>query len=82
MKVSFCPEVFWQKFDNGIFVEALKATAAHRGATEQISDISTIMTNLEESPELRAMWDKYRKQFAYVEGIEYDNVMDVLTNLL
>lgn len=71
-----------QKFDKALFTEALQATAAHRGTTEQISDIPTILKNIEESPELRAMWDKYRKQFAYAEGIEYESVLDEIIKLV
>lgn len=67
-----------QEFDRALFTEALKATAAHRGTTEQIADIPTIMKNIEESAELRAMWDKYRKQFAYAEGIEYSAIVEIL----
>ena len=71
-----------QKFDKVLFTEALKATAAHRGTTEQIADIPTIMKNIEESPELRAMWDKYRKQFAYAENIKYDDIINELEELI
>ena len=71
-----------QEFDKDIFADALKATAAHRGTTEQISDIPTILKNIEESPELRAMWDKYRKQFAYAEGIEYASILKEIRNLI
>ena len=71
-----------QKFDKAVFVEALKATAAHRGTTEQIADIPTIMKNIEESVELRTMWDKYRKQFAYAEHIEYEKILMLLNELV
>lgn len=71
-----------QKFDKALFTEALQATAAHRGTTDQISDIPTILKNIEESPELRAMWDKYRKQFAYAKGIEYESVLDEIIKLV
>ena len=71
-----------QKFDKAVFVEALKATAAHRGTTEQIADIHTIMKNIEESVELRTMWDKYRKQFAYAEHIEYEKILMLLSELV
>lgn len=71
-----------QDFDKALFSEALKATAAHRGTTEQIADISTIMKNIEESTELRAMWNKYCKQFAYAEGILYTQIIEVLNNLI
>ena len=71
-----------QKFDKALFTEALKATAAHRGTTEQIADIPTIMKNIEESAEIRAMWDKYRKQFAYAENIEYEAILTKLKELI
>ena len=71
-----------QKFDKALFAEALKATAAHRGTTKQIADIPTILKNIEESPELRTMWDKYRKQFAYAEEITYESVLRALGKLI
>ena len=71
-----------QKFDKVLFADALKATASHRGTTEQIADIPTIMKNIEESSELRAMWDKYRKQFAYAENIKYEAILIKLNELI
>ena len=71
-----------QKFDKSLFTDALKATATHRGTTEQIVDIPTIMKNIEESHELRAMWYKYCKQFAYAENISYESVLLELKKLI
>ena len=71
-----------QKFDRDVFAEALSATASHRGTSQQIADIPGILHNIEESPELRAMWGKYRKQFAYAADIEYDQIMIVLKTLM
>ena len=71
-----------QKFDKALFTEALKATSAHRGTTQQIADIPTIMKNIEESAELRTMWDKYRRQFAYAEGIDYEAILIKLKELV
>ena len=71
-----------QKFSKAVFVEALNATATHRGTMEQIADVSEILHNIEESPELRVMWDKYRKQFTYAHDIAYEKIMDVLKSLI
>ena len=71
-----------QKFDKAVFTDALRATATHRGTAQQIADVSGILHNIEESPELRAMWDKYRKQFAYAADIEYDQIMEILKTLV
>lgn len=71
-----------QKYNKIVFIEALKATANHRGTTEQIADAFGILHNIEESPELKTMWDKYRKQFAYATDIEYSQIIDVLKILI
>ena len=71
-----------QKFDKAVFAEALNATAAHRGTAEQIANVPAILQNIEESPELKTMWDRYRKQFAYAADIEYSQIMTVLKTLM
>ena len=71
-----------QRFDRAVFADALKATANHRGTTQQIADVPGILHNIEESPELRSMWEKYRKQFAYAQDIEYNQILAVLKTLM
>ena len=71
-----------QKFDNAVFADALSATAKHRGTTEQIADVPSILYNIEESPELKTMWDKDRKQFSYAKDITYEQIMDSIKTLL
>lgn len=71
-----------QQFDRAVFADALCATARHRGTTQQIADVPDILHNIEESPELRSMWEKYRKQFAYAADIEYGQIMAVIRALL
>ena len=67
-----------QKFDHAIFIEGLNSTAVHRGTTQQIAIISSILENISESSELKIMWDKYRKQFSYAADIEYDQFIKLL----
>lgn len=71
-----------QKYDAALFTAALKATAEHRGTVEQIADVERILKNIVESKELRDMWEKYRKQFAYAEGITFESVVEELTVLV
>ena len=71
-----------QKFDITVFEDALKATANHRGTTNQIADVPSILHNIEESPELKTMWDKYRKKFSYAKNITYEQIMDSIKALL
>lgn len=71
-----------QKFNKTVFNAALKATANHRGTTHQITDIPAIVHNIKESPELQAMWNKYRKQFSYAKDIEYGQIIELLKTLV
>lgn len=71
-----------QKFDITVFEDALKATANHRGTTNKIADVPSILHNIEESPELKTMWDKYRKQFSYAKDITYEQIMYSIKALL
>ena len=71
-----------QEFDKAVFAEALSATAKHRDTAEQIADVPGILHNIEESPELRAMWDKYRKQFAYAQDITFEQIIDAVRTLV
>lgn len=71
-----------QKFDQAVFADALRATADHRGTTSQITNVPAILHNIENSHELKAMWEKYRKQFAYAADIEYSQIMAVLKTLM
>lgn len=71
-----------QQFDKEVFMQALRATADHRGTMKQIADVPTILQNIEDSSELKAMWDKYRKQFAYAADIEYNQIVAELKALL
>ena len=71
-----------QPFDRAVFAEALRATARHRGTTEQITDVPGILCSIRQSPELRAMWDKYQKQFGYAQNITYEQILDVVQDLV
>lgn len=71
-----------QKYDPAVFKEALKATAEHRGTTEQIADVEIILQNISESLELRAMWEKYQRQFGYARDIKFDMILSAVHVLL
>lgn len=71
-----------QNYNRALFAEALKATAMHRGTEAQILDAKAILKNILESKELWAMWDKYRKQVAYAKDIEFDSVVNAISEIV
>ena len=70
-----------QKYDKILFAQAMQATAAHRGPTEQITDVVGIIQDISESAALRVMWDKYRKQFSYAKDISFEMILGVLRDI-
>lgn len=71
-----------QKYDKEVYQEALKATAEHRGSTEQIADTKGILKQISESDDLKAMWGKYQKKFAYASDITYKDILKTLRELV
>ena len=60
----------------------MKATAEHRGSIEQISDVDGILKQISESEDLKDMWRKYQKKFAYASDISYEDVLEVLRKIV
>lgn len=71
-----------QNIDKAVLKEALAATAAHRGTTNQITDTDKIIDSVLNSNALREMWKKYRTRFSYAADIEYEAIIRELQNLL
>lgn len=71
-----------QEYDVETLKEALKATAKHRGSTEQIADVEGILKQISESEDLKDMWEKYRKKYPYASDVSYEDVLEVLKLVL
>jgi predicted nucleotidyltransferase component of viral defense system len=71
-----------QSYDQQLLKEALLATAEHRGSTALIADTNAILHTIEESSELINMWHKYQKKFPYANNISYQDILNVLYELL
>lgn len=70
-----------QSYDVAILRQAIAATAKHRGTMEQISDVPGLLQMIENSKDLRFMWDKYRRDFSYAADITYEQVMVALGDI-
>jgi len=67
-----------QNYDPALLKEAFTATVSHRNTAEQVSDIPAILEKIEGSAELRQVWEKYRREFAYATDLSYENVVEAL----
>lgn len=71
-----------KKYEKTLFLEALRATSEHRGTSQQIADTKGILLNISESIELKTMWEKYCKDFAYAKNISFEDIIEAIRNLL
>ena len=71
-----------QSFDLLVFKEALKSTAAHRQTSHIFNDLSKRIDEIQNSQILKNRWSKYTRDYRYAKNIEYDDIIDVLRNLV
>lgn len=55
---------------------------AYNIETVMSEKVETILRQIKSSPELRNMWEKYRRQFAYAEGIGYEMILKTIRILV
>jgi predicted nucleotidyltransferase component of viral defense system len=67
-----------KSYNPDLLREAITATAAHRGTTEEIADKEKLLLLIAESSALRDMWERYRRQFAYAKDVEYKHVIGAI----
>lgn len=70
-----------QQYDAEVFKKAFWATAEHRGSTELVRDIHTIVENIKTSTLLQNAWKRYSKEYKYSENITYDMVTAALESV-
>ena len=70
-----------QTFDKVLFMNALNKTIEHRGTKNQIGNFKDTITIIENSPELKNMWNNYQRQFYYAKDIGFDRIINELRNL-
>lgn len=46
---------------------------------EKIVDVNGIIEQISSNADLKSMWGKYQKKFAYASDISYENVMEILS---
>ncbi len=71
-----------QSFDDVVFREALEKTIEHRGTKNQINNFSDTLAIIEASEDLKKMWNNYQKQFTYAKDISYEDIVELLKNVL
>lgn len=70
------------KYDKNLFKSAFAATAAHRNSADKIANDMGILKQIEDSRDLRLLWNNYTQQFPYAQGISFEDVLLAVKDLL
>ncbi len=76
--------MMWKSVDVDLplFKKALAATAKHRGSADAISQAARLVETFAHSDLLRKQWERFRREFDFAQGIEFDDVCAVLLDLV
>lgn len=61
---------------------ALEATVEHRNSLKSLEKINSVLVEIKDNAFLRQQWDRYRKQFSYAKTLEYETVVEAVSQLL
>ncbi len=65
-----------------VFRSALNATSEKRGSLAALQDKETILRTIQSDATMRQRWERYCKDNYYAKGINFDNVIEVLIDIL
>jgi predicted nucleotidyltransferase component of viral defense system len=71
-----------EKLDKALFMEALKATIAHRESPVVLARHQETLQAILADEGMQARWQRYAAMFSYARGIEFREIIDVLLMLL
>lgn len=70
-----------KNIDDKILKDAITSTAKHRETTKKIEDCKRIIEAIEEDEHLKSLWEKYKKDNFYAQGIEYSELINSINKV-
>jgi predicted nucleotidyltransferase component of viral defense system len=64
------------------FITAMKATSERRGSLQTLQGKDSILATIQSDPIMRQRWERYCKENFYAEGIEFDDAIGAMIELL
>jgi predicted nucleotidyltransferase component of viral defense system len=64
------------------FIAALNATSGSRGSLQTLQGKDRILATIQSDPIMRQRWERYCKENFYAEGIEFDDAIGAMIELL
>jgi predicted nucleotidyltransferase component of viral defense system len=70
------------KIDMDVLKSALSRTTTHRQTASLMDHWQTTLTKIETSKELKAIWGAYQNKFEYANGIEIEDIFEIIKIIL
>jgi hypothetical protein len=70
-----------QEFDKKMFAKAVVETSKQRGTTHIFKNTEKIISTIENSSDLKNLWEKYKKNYSYATDISFSDIIKVLVEL-
>ena len=70
-----------QTYDGAVLKAAFGNTVEHRGSAAVVQSMDLILGEVENSPEMMALWSGYQRKFEYAADIEWGEVMQGVRGL-
>jgi len=70
------------KIDTGVLNKAFLSTSKNRGSFQTINDVHMIFSEIENSPEMKALWKSYQQKFNFASTVGWDQVVNATSRLL
>jgi predicted nucleotidyltransferase component of viral defense system len=71
-----------QEINTKTFLAALKATSERRGSTQAVQEKDRILETIQSDPTMRQRWLRYCKDKEYAKGIDFDDVIGVIIDIM
>lgn len=70
-----------QNINPDVLGKAFANTCAKRGSAAVVSDSNLILSEIESSSDMLALWLNYQRKFDYAADVSWDNVMQTIKNM-
>lgn len=71
-----------QAINKEVFIAALNATSQKRTSLAELRDKEKIISTIQSDSIMRRRWERYCKENYYAKGIEFDEIIDVLIDIV
>jgi predicted nucleotidyltransferase component of viral defense system len=70
--------LYSDRVDSATFTDALNNTLSNRGKSELLTRCHSIVFEIVNNPDIKKLWDKYRKEYSYASEIDFTQIIGAI----